>query len=109
VESDAPAAVGLYSVEVYSVEPYSVGQRAVGCKPAQLSTMPQSGRQARPTKRKKMYADSKSGLAPHQIMLVGYSVFTSSAYRTDIAKWRFPQEIVTQYDLAMSISEVKML
>ena len=104
-----PAAVGPDSVALCSIEPHSVEQRAVGCKPAELSTMPQSGRQARPAKRKKMYADSKSGLAPHPIMLVGYSVFTSSAYRTDIAKWRFPQEIITLYDLATSTSEVKML
>jgi len=39
----------------------------------------------------------------------GYSIFTSSAYRTGTAKWRFPQEIATLYDLAMSTSEVKML
>jgi hypothetical protein len=104
VELDLPAAVGPYSVE-----PYSIGPRAAGHKPTQLSITPQSGRQAHPAKRKKMYADSKSGLAPHPVMLVGYSVFTSSVYRTDTAKWRFPQEIATLHDLAMSTSEVKML
>jgi hypothetical protein len=99
VESDVPAAVDLDSIELYSIGPYSVGQQAVGHKPAQPLTMPQSGRQARPAKRKKMYADSKSGLAPHPIMLVGYSVFTSSAYRTN----------ATLHGLEMSTSEVKML
>jgi hypothetical protein len=39
----------------------------------------------------------------------GYSIFTSSAYRTDTAKWRFPQEIAILHDLAMSTSEVKVL
>jgi hypothetical protein len=38
-----------------------------------------------------------------------YSIFTSSAYRTYTVKWRFPQEIATLHDAAMSISEVKML
>jgi len=37
-----------------------------------------------------------------------YSIFTSSAYRTDTAKWRFPQEIATLHDLAMATSEVKV-
>jgi hypothetical protein len=39
----------------------------------------------------------------------GYSIFTSSAYRTNTVKWRFPQEIGTLHDLAMSTSEVKVL
>jgi len=38
-----------------------------------------------------------------------YSIFTSSAYRTDTAKCRFPQEIGTLHDLAMSTTEVKVL
>ena len=71
MESDAPAGVGPDSIEPNLVEPYSIGPRAVDRKPAQRSIKLQSGRQARPAKRKKVYADSKSGLAPHPIMLVG--------------------------------------
>jgi hypothetical protein len=41
--------------------------------------------------------------------IFAYSIFTSSAYRTGTAKWRFPQEIATLCYLAMSTSEVKML
>lgn len=39
----------------------------------------------------------------------GYRIFTSSAYRTDTAKWRFSQEVATRHDVAMPTSEVKML
>jgi hypothetical protein len=39
----------------------------------------------------------------------GCSIFTSSTYRIDTAKWRFPKEIATLHDLAMSTSEVKVL
>ena len=65
-------------------------------------------------------SDSNKGLQPKLEAFVvllrrrrdcwsGYSIFTSSAYRTHTVQWRFTQEIATLHDVAMSTSEAKRL